>query len=104
MNRWRTDVLAGRRLVAAALAAFFIGGWPHEGRAESQVPPSQVPLSQAPLAPTFSRAALYRIGDYIRNESATGKVARPNLPLPQHDKPVLFQSFPLRGPAPRPPT
>src|SRR5258708_9971704 len=25
MNRWRTDVLAGRRLVAAALAGFFFG-------------------------------------------------------------------------------
>src|SRR6266478_3589972 len=93
MNRWRTDVLAGRRLVAAALAAFFIGGWPHEVRAESQVPPSQVPLS-----PTFSRAALDRIGDYIRNEVATGKIPGAILLLQQHGKPVYFECFGVRDP------
>src|SRR5467141_3032181 len=93
MNRWRTDVLAGRRLVAAALAIFFIGGWPHEVRAETQVPPSQ-----APLAPTFSRAALDRIGDYIRNEVATGKIPGAVLLLQQHGKPVYLQSFGVRDP------
>src|SRR6266849_1488622 len=94
MNRWRTDVLAGRRLVAAALAIFFIGGWPHEVRAESQVPPSQ-----APLAPTFSRAALDRIGDYIRNEFTTGKIPGAILLIQQHGKPVYFESFGVRDPA-----
>src|SRR5258708_5522742 len=98
MKRWRTAVLAGRRFVAAALAAFFIGGWPHEVRAESQVPPSQVPLSQAPLAPTFSRAALDRIGDYIRNEVATGKIPRAILLIQQHGKPVYFECFGVRDP------
>src|SRR6476619_4411482 len=99
MNHWRTEVLAGRRLVAAALAAFFIGGWPHEVRAESQVPPSQVPLSQAPLAPTFSRAALARIGDYLRNEVATGKIPGAILLIQQHGKPVYFENFGVRDPA-----
>src|SRR4029453_12237394 len=103
MKRWRTDVLAGGRLFAAALAAFFIGGWPHEVRAESQVPPSQVPLSQrplsqAPLAPTFSRRALDRIGDYIRNEVATGKIPGAILLIQQHGKPVYFECFGVRDP------
>jgi len=91
--------LAGRCLVAAALAASFIGGWPHEVRAESQVPPSQVPLSQAPPAPTFSRAALDRIGDYIRNEVTTGKIPGAILLIQQHGKPVYFESFGVRDPA-----
>ena len=86
--------MAGRRLVAAALAIFFIGGWPHEVRAESQVPPSQ-----APLAPTFSRAALDRIGDYIRNEVATGKIPGAILLIQQHGKPVYFESFGVRDAA-----
>src|SRR6476619_2726648 len=98
MNHWRTEVLAGRRLVAAALAAFFIGGWPHEVRAESQVPPSQVPLSQAPPAPTFSRAALDRIGDDIRNEVTTGKIPGAILLIQQHGKPVYFECFGVRDP------
>ena len=85
--------MAGRRLVAAALAIFFIGGWPHEVRAESQVPPSQ-----APLAPTFSRAALDRIGDYIRNEVATGKIPGAILLIQQHGKPVYFECFGVRDP------
>ena len=85
--------MAGRRLVAAALAIFFIGGWPHEVRAESQVPPSQ-----APLAPTFSRAALDRIGDYIRNEVATGKIPGAILLIQQHGKPVYFKCFGVRDP------
>ena len=90
--------MAGRRLVAAALAIFFIGGWPHEVRAESQVPPSQVPLSQAPLVPTFSRAALDRIGDYIRNEVATGKIPGAILLIQQHGKPVYFECFGVQDP------
>src|SRR6266481_3105751 len=94
MNRWRTDVLAGRRLVAAALAIFFIGGWPHEVRAGSQVLPSQ-----APLAPTFSRAALDRIGDQVRNEVATGKIPGAILLIQQHGKPVYFECFGVRDPA-----
>ena len=85
--------MAGRRLVAAALAIFFIGGWPHEVRAETQVPPSQ-----APLAPTFSRAALDRIGDYIRNEVATGKIPGAIFLIQQHGKPVYFECFGVRDP------
>jgi CubicO group peptidase (beta-lactamase class C family) len=87
------DVLAARRLVAAALAIFLIGGWPHEVCAETQVPPSQ-----AALAPTFSRTALDRMGDYIRNEVATGKIPGAILLIQQHGKPVYFESFGVRDP------
>jgi CubicO group peptidase (beta-lactamase class C family) len=73
--------------VAAAL-----GGWP-EARAESQKPRSQT----AP-APTFSRAALDRIGDDIRNEVATGKIPGAILLIQQHGKPVYFESFGVRDP------
>lgn len=74
--------------VAAAL-----GGWPHDARAETQVPPPQT----AP-APTFSRAALDRIGNNIRNEIAAGKIPGAILLIQQHGKPVYFESFGVRDP------
>ena len=75
--------------VAAAL-----GDRPHEVRAESQVPPP----SRTALAPTFSRAALDRIGDYIRNEVGTGKSPGAILLIQQHGKPVYLESFGVRDP------
>ena len=54
---------------------------------------------QAPNAPTFSRAALDRIGDYVRNEIATGKIPGAILLIQQHGKPVYFESFGVRNPA-----
>jgi len=57
MKRWRTDGAAGRSLIVAALALLVLGGWPHQLRGEPK----------APDAPTFSRAALDRMGDYVRN-------------------------------------
>ena len=92
MNRRRTDVLTARRLVAAALSIFLIGGWPHEVQAEPQAPP------QMALAPTFSRAALDHIGQYIRNEVATGKIPGAILLIQQHGKPVYFESFGVSDP------
>ena len=53
---------------------------------------------QAPPAPTFSRAALDRIGDTIRNEVATGKIPGAILLIQQHGKPVYFESFGVRDP------
>ena len=54
---------------------------------------------KAPDAPTFSRAALDRIGDYVRNEIATGKIPGAILLIQQHGKPVYFESFGVRDPA-----
>jgi len=88
MKRWRTDGFAERCLVAATLAVALVTGWAHEVCAESRAPP----------APTFSRAALDRIGDYIRNEVTTGKIPGAILLIQQHGKPVYFESFGVRDP------
>ena len=89
MKRWRTDGAAGRCLVAAGLVVFLVGGRSHEARAEPK----------APHAPTFSRAALDRIGDYVRNEVTTGKIPGAILLIQQHGKPVDLESFGVRDPA-----
>ena len=87
MKRWRTNGAAGRRrFIVAALAALLATGWPYELRSETQ----------APVAASFSRAALDRIGDYIRNEVATGKIPGAILLIQQHGKPVYFESFGVR--------
>ena len=68
MKRWRTDVSSARRYnIAAAFALLILAialGQPSAGGADS---PSSVPAS-------FSREGLRRVGDYIRNEIATGKI------------------------------
>jgi CubicO group peptidase (beta-lactamase class C family) len=89
MKRWRTDGAAGRCLVAAALVVLLVGGRPHQAQAEPK----------APDAPTFSRAALDRIGDYVRNEITTGKIPGAVLLIQQHGKPVYLESFGVRDPA-----
>ena len=76
MKRWRTDGAAGRCLIVAALALLVLGGWPHEVRGEPK----------APDAPTFSRAALDRMGDYVRNEISTGKIPGAVMLIQQHGK------------------
>jgi len=85
MKRSRTNGAAGRYLVAA-LAILLAAGWLHEVRTE-------------PNAPTFSRAALEQIGDYVRNEVTTGKIPGAVLLIQQHGKPVYLQSFGVRDPA-----
>src|SRR6266536_3294837 len=89
MKPLRTDGATGRCLVAAALALLFLGGSLHELRAGPK----------APDAPTFSRAALERFGDDVRNEVATGKIPGAVLLIQQHGKPVYLESFGLRDPA-----
>lgn len=88
MKRWRTDGAARRALVAAALAVFFLGGSPHALGSE-----------KAPDAPTFSRAALDRIGDYVRNEISEGKIPGAVLLIQQHGKLVHLECFGVRDPA-----
>ena len=41
---------------------------------------------KAPDAPTFSRAALDRIGDYVRSEITTGKIPGAVMLIQQHGK------------------
>jgi len=86
MKRWKTDG-PKRRLVAAALAfvlmAVAVGRTP-VGRAES------------PVSAGFSREGLARVGDYLRNEVATGKIPGAILLIQQHGDPVYFENFGLR--------
>src|ERR1700730_4315723 len=88
MKRWRTDGFARRRSLAAlALLVLAVAvGRPGAGRAES--PPS-VPAG-------FSRAKLERVGDYIRNEIATGKIPGAIMLIQQHGQPVYFENFGVR--------
>jgi CubicO group peptidase (beta-lactamase class C family) len=90
MKRWRTDGFARRRGVAAAFALLVLAvavGRPGTGNAES--PPS--------MPAGFSRAKLQRVGDYIRNEIATGKIPGAVVLIQQHGHPVYFESFGVRG-------
>jgi CubicO group peptidase (beta-lactamase class C family) len=78
-----------RRRGAATLALLFLAvaiGRPGAGQAES---PSTV-------AAGFSREKLQRVGDYIRNEIAAGKIPGAVILIQQHGQPVYFESFGLR--------
>src|ERR1700720_1867850 len=88
MKRWRTDGFM-RRCGLAALAFLIVAiavDWPRAGRAES--PP--------PVSASFSREKLERVGDYIRNEIAAGKIPGAILLFQQHGKPVYFENFGVR--------
>src|SRR6201996_7792345 len=85
MRPWRTDG-ARRRSIAAAIAllvAAVAAIVPVAGRAE---PPVSHPGS-------FSQTGLERVGDYMRNEIATGKIPGAIVLIQQHGKPVYFEKF-----------
>ena len=88
MNRWRTNGAARCWLLAVALALPLICGQPHRAHAQSK----------ATEAPTFSPAALQRIGDAVRNEVTAGKIPGAVLLIQQHGKPVYFETFGVRDP------
>jgi CubicO group peptidase (beta-lactamase class C family) len=88
MKRWRINGV-GRWLVAGALAGLVLGGSPEALSSEPN----------AADAPTFSRAALDRVGDYVRNEVATGKIPGAVLLIQQHGKLVHLECFGVRDPA-----
>ena len=87
MRRWRTDILRRSCRLAAALAllAVAVAPWPSPSRAE------------APAAVSgFSSDGLQRVGDYIRNEIASGKIPGAVILIQQHGKPVYFENFGVR--------
>src|SRR5690348_15647864 len=90
MKPWKTDGLMRRGFVAAALAVLLgsvaLAPWLDTASAESQ----------APTARSFSAEGLARVGDYIRNEIATGKIPGAILLIQQNGKPVYFESFGVR--------
>jgi len=72
-------------VLALALAAM-VAGWPAAGRAES--PPA--------VSSSFAPDKLVQVGDYIRNEIATGKIPGAVLLIQQHGQPVYFENFGVR--------
>src|SRR5689334_20641631 len=83
MKRSRTEL--SRRLIAAALVLGAIAlACPRAGHAEASGPRS------------FSAEGLAKVGDYIRNEIATGKIPGAILLIQQHGKPVYFENFGVR--------
>jgi CubicO group peptidase (beta-lactamase class C family) len=89
MKRWRIDGFTRRRHVAGALALLLgavVAGLPGSGSAESPHPARE----------GLSSAKLQRVGDYFRNEVATGKIPGAVLLIQQHGHPVYFESFGVR--------
>jgi CubicO group peptidase (beta-lactamase class C family) len=89
MKRWRTDGFARRCSFAAALALLsitIVAGCPSAGYAEQP----------SPVSASFSQERLQRVGDYIRNEIATGKIPGAIMLIQQHGHPVYFENFGVR--------
>ena len=82
MKPWRTDVCARRALIAAALVVVSLAASRQCGAARA--------------AAQFSAEGLAKVGDYIRNEIATGKIPGAILLIQQHGKPVYFENFGVR--------
>src|SRR3981081_4369576 len=84
MKRWRTEGFTRRCTIAGALALLSppIAAGPFSaGNAES------------PASSSFSPEKLDRVGDYIRNEVATGIIPGAILLIQQHGHPVYFENF-----------
>ena len=88
MKRWRIEGLTRRRCVTAfaLLIVATVGARPYAAHAESQ----------SPVPNGFSPAGLARVGDYIRNEIATGKIPGAIMLIQQHGQPVYFENFGVR--------
>src|SRR5260370_11058574 len=88
MKRWRIEGLTRRRCVTgfALLIVATVGARPYAAHGESQ----------SPVPNGFSPAGLARVGDYIRNESATGKLPGAIMLIQQHGQPVYFENFGVR--------
>jgi CubicO group peptidase (beta-lactamase class C family) len=91
MKPWRTDGAALRLWVAAAIACLIAGGTAHQANAESPAAASR----------SFSSAGLDKVGDYLKNEIASGKIPGAIILVQQHGKPVYFEKFGVRDVATR---
>jgi CubicO group peptidase (beta-lactamase class C family) len=86
MRRWRTDGSAHRGWTAAGLAFLvlvIVAGRPNAASAETP----------AAVSSSFSQERLARVGDYLRNEIATGKIPGAILLIQQHGHPVYLENF-----------
>ena len=89
MKPWQTDGVRRGRLVATVLALLPLAaavGRPDTGNAQ--------PLRDA--SSSFSPDKLARVGDFIHNEVATGKIPGAVILIQQHGRPLYFESFGVR--------
>ena len=86
MKPWRTDGAALRLCLAAAIACLVAGGAAYQASAESPAAASR----------SFSGAGLDMVGDYFKNEIASGKIPGAIVLIQQHGKPVYFERFGVR--------
>ena len=75
-----------RRALAGLALCLLVLACPRPGHAQST---AAVPRS-------FTAEGLARVGDYVRNEIATGKIPGAILLIQQHGKPVYFETFGMR--------
>src|SRR3954452_8611293 len=82
MKRWRTEVLRWRPL-AAALAFLLVSG---------------AVVAEAPAGREIhsSAARFAAVGDYLRNEIATGKIPGAIMLIQQHGVPIYSETFGVR--------
>jgi CubicO group peptidase (beta-lactamase class C family) len=92
MKLWKTERPGRRDLVVAALAVS-LGAIALADTASAESP--------ANGARSFLPEGFSRVGDYIRNEIASGKIPGAILLIQQHGKPVYFESFGVRDTATR---
>jgi CubicO group peptidase (beta-lactamase class C family) len=88
MRQWRIKSF-GRLGITAAFAFSVVAGaagFPRQGCAEQ---PSAT-------AASFSQQKLQRVGDYFRNEIATGKIPGAVILVQQHGRPIYSESFGVR--------
>jgi CubicO group peptidase (beta-lactamase class C family) len=86
MKPWKTEVFARGLWLAAGLAIVI-------GASAVRLP------ADASAARVFSREKLERVGDYLRNEIATGKIPGAIVLIQQHGRPVYFKCLGVRDTA-----
>src|SRR5450432_4235470 len=86
MKPWRTDFWRLRFGAALVALAVLVAGWPANGSAESPQAASS----------SFAPDRLVGVGDYIRNEIATGKIPGAILLIQHHGQPVYLENFGAR--------
>ncbi len=93
MRLWRTDGFSLRRAIVALALLGALAAISPVAHAES--PPG--------VGSSFSRDGLKRVGDYVRNEVAAGRIPGAVVLIQQHGKPVFFENFGVRDVATKTP-
>jgi CubicO group peptidase (beta-lactamase class C family) len=89
MKRWRTEGFTRRRVLAAAPALLVSAIVPGRSGARSAE-------TVSPASASLSRERLACVGDFIRNEIATGNIPGAIILIKQHGQTVYFETFGVR--------